>query len=493
MTVGGSAMNVVWFRRDLRTIDNTALIRASEAGQPIVALFIATPEQWRKHHLAPIQADLIARRLTDLAQELSLLNIDLLYREVTDFSDIPELFTALAAELSIDCVYVNKEHEVNELKRDQAVASALNHLGTSFHSVDDKCVFAPTSILNKQGQYFKVFTPFKRAWLARFQPPIIVKPQSVPEVRLSDLALQWVWCESSKFTYPRTSSERWASDTQHIIEQLRTFCAVEAKAYNTQRDYPDLDSTSRLSAYLAIGALSVRQCIARLYYNQPNGELNEGEQAWLSELIWREFYQHLLVFEPKLSKGIGFVTWEANLMWPGKLEWFEKWKRGETGYPIVDAAMKQLNETGWMHNRLRMIVASFLTKDLHIDWRLGEAYFMSKLIDGDYAANNGGWQWCASTGCDGQPYFRIFNPTSQGEKFDANGSFVKRWLPALREVSSKWVHQPWNVPNAQLLEYPAPIVDHKVERALTLTLYKEAKDSPVHAHQAEQPDTGTHP
>ncbi|WP_394246307.1 deoxyribodipyrimidine photo-lyase [Vibrio profundi] len=478
-------MNIVWFRRDLRTIDNTALIRASETGQPTVALFIATPEQWRKHHLAPIQADLIARRLTDLSEELALLNIQLVYREVNDFSDVPQLFTELAAQLSIEHVFANKEYEVNEQKRDQSVASVLNHLGASFQSFDDKCVFAPTSILNKQGQYFKVFTPFKRAWLARFQPPMISKPQLLPEVELPLQARQWVWSESTEFTYPKVSSEGWVTNSHQIIEQLRAFCTDEVKAYKTQRDFPYLDSTSRLSAYLAIGALSVRQCIARLYYNQSNGEPTEGEQTWLSELIWREFYQHLLVFEPKLSKGIGFVSWEANITWPGQSEWFEKWKRGETGYPIVDAAMKQLNTTGWMHNRLRMIVASFLTKDLHIDWRWGEAYFMSKLIDGDYAANNGGWQWCASTGCDGQPYFRIFNPTSQGEKFDPEGDFVKHWIPALHDVPKKWVHQPWNSENAHMLDYPSPIVDHKAERALTLTLYKEAKDSPVHAHQAE--------
>ncbi|MDF5415575.1 FAD-binding domain-containing protein, partial [Vibrio parahaemolyticus] len=170
--------------------------------------------------------------------------------------------------------------------------------------------------------------------------------------------------------------------------------------------------------------------------NQQN-DLTEGKATWLSEIIWREFYQHLLVFEPKLVKGKGFIDWEDKIQWSYDEKAFERWKTGTTGYPVVDAAMRQLNQTGWMHNRLRMIVASFLTKDLHIDWRWGEAYFMSKLVDGDFAANNGGWQWSASTGCDGQPYFRIFNPISQGEKFDVNGEFVRHWVPEIKSVPNK--------------------------------------------------------
>jgi deoxyribodipyrimidine photo-lyase len=216
--------------------------------------------------------------------------------------------------------------------------------------------------------------------------------------------------------------------------------------------------------------------MARLMYQQAL-PLQGGREVWQSELIWREFYQHLIYFEPKLSKGHSFTMWGDNLVWRNNPAEIEAWKRGRTGYPIIDAAMAQLNNTGWMHNRLRMVVASFLVKDLHVDWRIGEEYFMSNLIDGDYAANNGGWQWCASTGCDGQPYFRIFNPITQGEKFDSDGSFIRRWIPELETVPEQYIHKPWCWPKAKSLSYPSPIVDHKTEREITLALYKNAKEN----------------
>jgi deoxyribodipyrimidine photo-lyase len=207
------------------------------------------------------------------------------------------------------------------------------------------------------------------------------------------------------------------------------------------------------------------------------GELSKGQEVWFSELLWRDFYQHLIYFEAKLSRSKSFLAWGDRLNWHSNADHFDAWKRGDTGYPIIDAAMRQLNQTGWMHNRLRMVVASFLVKDLHIDWRCGEAYFMSNLIDGDYASNNGGWQWCASTGCDGQPYFRIFNPVSQGERFDSTGEFVRTWIPELHTVPDRFVHKPWLWSESHDLDYPPPIVDHKREREITLQLYQQAKDN----------------
>jgi deoxyribodipyrimidine photo-lyase len=245
--------------------------------------------------------------------------------------------------------------------------------------------------------------------------------------------------------------------------------------YHERRDYPAMDMTSRLSPYLTLGIISVRQCLARLHQSQPSHN-NAGADTWLSELIWREFYQHLIYFWPEICKGNNFHEWANNLVWNQNGEdWLRKWQSGETGYPIVDAAMRQLNQTGWMHNRLRMIVASFLTKDLHIDWRHGEQYFMRQLIDGDFAANNGGWQWSASTGCDGQPYFRIFNPITQGERFDPHGQFIRQYIPELSAVPDKYIHSPWLWGGVKSLSYPAPIVDHKREREITLGVYKEAK------------------
>ncbi|WP_441257925.1 deoxyribodipyrimidine photo-lyase [Vibrio sp. Vf1514] len=473
-------MKLVWLRRDLRSVDNTALNEALASDEAVCALFVATPTQWQQHDMAPMQADFIHRRLFALQTELAALNVPLLYREVATFTEAVDAVTEVASALHANQVLANRDYELNEQQRDAQAAERLHQQGIEWQSFDDKCVMPPGSVRNKQGDYFKVFTPFKRAWLAQFSPPRIqasraAKPWSLPEALQSLL-----WCESQPFTHPRVSSDAWPVDFDTIRRRLRAFCQEQLDDYKQQRDFPAQDGTSSLSPYLAIGALSPRQCIARVYAESDMGALSDGAQTWLSELIWREFYQHLLTFEPKLSKSKDFLAWGARLTWWTDEAKFARWCEGNTGYPIVDAAMRQLNQTGWMHNRLRMIVASFLTKDLHIDWRWGERYFMQHLVDGDYAANNGGWQWCASTGCDGQPYFRIFNPTTQGEKFDPQGRFIRQWVPELATVPEAHIHAPSNWGGVNSLLYPQPIVDHKAEREVTLRLYKEAKDDVEH-------------
>ncbi|EKO3411410.1 deoxyribodipyrimidine photo-lyase [Vibrio fluvialis] len=473
-------MKLVWLRRDLRAVDNAALNEALISGEPVCALFVATPQQWQQHDLAPIQADLIYRRLFALQEELSALNVPLLYREVATFADSVDAVQQVAVASGANQVLANRDYELNEQKRDALAAERLQQQGIDWHSFNDKCVMAPGSVLNKQGEYFKVFTPFKRAWLTQFTPPVIRASRAAPEHALPDDLQALVWNAAQPFTHPRISSELWPVDFDTLRRRLRAFCQEQLDDYKQQRDFPAKAGTSALSPYLAIGALSPRQCIARVYAETEMGILSEGAQTWLSELIWREFYQHLLVFEPKLSKSKDFLEWGSRLEWWQDEAKFSRWCEGKTGYPIVDAAMRQLNKTGWMHNRLRMIVASFLTKDLHIDWRWGERYFMQQLVDGDYAANNGGWQWCASTGCDGQPYFRIFNPITQGEKFDPSGSFIRQWVPELANVSEAHIHAPWKWSGVNSLLYPQPIVDHKAEREVTLRLYKEAKDNVEH-------------
>lgn len=473
-------MKLVWLRRDLRAVDNTALNAAIQSGEAVIALYVATPKQWQQHHMAPKQADLIYRRLNALKDELNGLNIPLLYREVETFEQSASCVAELAQQLSANEVLANQEYEVNEQQRDINTYQALTDLGIGWQAFHDKCIIPAGSLLNKQGQYFKVFTPFKKAWLKIATIPQISPTVQAPNVELSETMQALEWNEQQPFSYPRESSEQWPSDFESIRANLRAFCQERVDDYQQQRDFPAVDGTSTLSPYLAIGALSARQCMARLYAEADMGILSEGAQTWLSELIWREFYQHLLTFEPKLCKSKDFLDWGARLRWWQDNEWFARWCHGETGYPIVDAAMRQLNQTGWMHNRLRMIVASFLTKDLHIDWRWGERYFMSQLIDGDYAANNGGWQWCASTGCDGQPYFRIFNPITQGERFDGKGTFIRQWIPELASVPDKYIHAPWLWSGVNSVLYPSPIVDHKAEREVTLQMYKDAKDNDIH-------------
>ncbi|MBD1556316.1 deoxyribodipyrimidine photo-lyase [Vibrio sp. S9_S30] len=480
-------MQLVWFRRDLRTLDNTALSQAVATGKPVIALYVATPQQWASHHLAPIQADLIYRRLYELQRELHELNVPLVYAEVSTFAEQADLMCKLLTDDNIQAIHANIEYEWNEKQRDSSIESRCPS-SKKLHLYHDKCVLPPRRVLNKKGEYFKVFTPFKRAWLSWISlSGVSVFPRlKTGNIEMPDIAFLQPWVRefssTCHFSYARADSSDYDVDTESLIHQLRAFCAENPSSdeksvarYKEDRDFPSIEGTSKLSPYLALGFLSVRQCVARLAYQRNIKDLNEGEQAWLSELVWREFYQHLLEFEPKLSKGLPFVDWALDLEWHNNEAWFERWKKGATGYPIVDAAMRQLNTTGWMHNRLRMIVASFLTKDLLIDWRWGEDYFLSKLVDADYAANNGGWQWSASTGCDGQPYFRIFNPIAQGEKFDAQGEFVRHWVPELKQVPSKYIHQPWTWPESHTLDYPERVVDHKTQRVLALSMYKKAK------------------
>ncbi|ENM5761362.1 deoxyribodipyrimidine photo-lyase [Vibrio mimicus] len=468
-------MKLVWFRRDLRSFDNTALTVAIESGETVAAVYVATPQQWQQHNLAPIQADFIWRRLAALQQELAAINVPLFYQQVADFREAATAVNQLAKSLNANQVLANRDYELDEQQRDLRTEQLLAEQGISWSAFDDKCILPPGSIRTKQGEFFKVFTPFKRAWLSLFQPPVIPRNHSAAPWDVPNEFSHLVWHTDQVFDYPKVDSSQWPVEFEVIRTQLRDFCRERVQDYHQWRDFPARAGTSVLSPYLAIGALSARQCVARLYRESEMSALSEGAQVWLSELIWREFYQHLVAIEPNISKSRDFLEWGARLEWWNDSEKFQRWCEGNTGYPIVDAAMRQLNQTGWMHNRLRMIVASFLTKDLHIDWRWGERYFMSRLIDGDYAANNGGWQWCASTGCDGQPYFRIFNPVSQGEKFDPNGDFIRRWVPELRSVSSAYIHQPWTYPAVNSVLYPAPLVDHKQEREVTLRLYKTAK------------------
>ncbi|WP_406734909.1 deoxyribodipyrimidine photo-lyase [Vibrio scophthalmi] len=481
-------MQLMWFRRDLRVEDNTALQSAINTQQAVIAIYIATPDSWRNHYLSPIQADLIYRRLFELQQDLAQLNIPLLYMEVENYQQSVQQVSDCALRYGAERVVFNREYEVNEQARDDLLQS---HSEIEIQGFDDKCLLPPGSVFNKQGQYFKVFTPFKRAYLARLTEnlPPVVKTTAVQDDSTNILDIKAEQKEShpallspqSVFSYPRESSERYVVNSKAIRQLLREFCHERVDNYHNDRDKPALNATSMLSPYLAIGALSVRQCVARVLYSAQAHQitsplLGEGIHTWISELVWRDFYQHLLHFEPKLCKGRHFVTWTEKLHWPGSKQHLAAWQKGMTGYPIVDAAMRQLNQTGWMHNRLRMVVASFLTKDLHVHWHHGERYFMQKLVDGDYAANNGGWQWSASTGCDAQPYFRIFNPTAQGERFDSDGDFVRHWIPELSAVPNKYIHQPWRWENVISLSYPKPMVDHKSEREITLRLFQDAKD-----------------
>ncbi len=474
---------LVWFRNDLRIRDNQALSQAVASKQAVLAVYLACPLQWQKHHLAPIQADLIERRLVALQLQLAELNIPLLVLHCSDFASVPQCLLDLAQQHHIGAVHFQQQYELNEQSRDQAVQQSLSEQGIEVFRYHADCILPPGSVRTKTEQVFKVFTPFRKAWLGQlnetcFSP--LAAPPTVASALLPDsLSKLLAQPQKIKLGYPTLDSRDWSCDENQVIQALRDFSATKAESYQQLRDFPAQQGTSKLSAYLALGMLSPRQCLARLYHDHP--QVLESQQGgsfvWLSEIVWREFYRHLIAAYPRLCKGRAFLDWTEYVSWKHDEQLLQAWQQGKTGYPIVDAAMRQLAETGWMHNRLRMIVASFLSKDLLIDWQHGECWFMQHLIDGDFASNNGGWQWAASTGTDAQPYFRIFNPTTQGERFDPNGEFVRYWLPELSDVPGKKVHQPhtWAEKYGVHLAYPKPIVDHAKQRKLALSLFEQAK------------------
>ncbi|XTZ37253.1 deoxyribodipyrimidine photo-lyase [Salmonella enterica] len=464
---------LVWFRADLRVHDNLALAAAcSRSDVCVKALFIATPGQWRQHDMAPRQAAYIQSHLNALQQTLAEKGIPLIYREVADFAASVQVVAEVCAAEQVSHLFYNYQYELNERQRDAAVEKALPDV--MCQGFDDSVMLAPGSVMTGSHQMYKVFTPFKNAFIRRLKEDL---PHCVTAPRKRESGA--IPVQPITLNYPQLpfDSELFPQDESSAIARLRHFCQHLAAEYEQQRDFPAIEGTSRLSASLAIGALSPRQCLHRLLAEQPQALEGGSGAVWLNELIWREFYRHLMTYYPTLCKHRPFIGWTDNVRWQDNPQHLDAWQQGHTGFPIVDAAMRQMNATGWMHNRLRMITASFLVKDLLIDWRRGERYFISQLIDGDFAANNGGWQWAASTGTDAAPYFRIFNPTTQGERFDADGAFIRHWLPELNDVPTHAIHQPWAWADKQggRLDYPRPIVDHKQARGATLAAYEAAR------------------
>ncbi|PKH20555.1 deoxyribodipyrimidine photo-lyase [Enterobacterales bacterium CwR94] len=470
-------LHVVWLRNDLRIHDNAALYAACRDPQAQVrALFIATPQQWQQHAMSPRQAAFIKASLEELAEALAERGIPFDYHQCDTFQDAVDYLDSYCQRLDVDALFYNYQYEINEHQRDVQMERRLDDAGVIVQGFDDSVLLSPGSVRTGSGEMYKVFTPFSKAVVKRLQaalPDCYAAPKKRPGAPAKAARI-------SPFDYPTQPLDLtlFPPGEQAALVRLREFCLQPVVDYATRRDFPALDSTSRLSAYLATGVLSPRQCLHRLLHEHPQGLEETRAFVWLNEIIWREFYRHLMVAWPHLCKHQPFVEWTANLQWQGSEAQLNQWQQGQTGYPIVDAGMRQLLSLGWMHNRLRMIVASFLVKDLLIDWRQGEQWFMSQLVDGDLAANNGGWQWAASTGTDAAPYFRIFNPTTQGERFDKEGDFIRQWVPELRDVPAEGIHQPhvWAKKQGIKLHYPEPMVDHKVARKQTLAAFEAAKD-----------------
>lgn len=452
---------LVWFRHDLRTLDNTALAEAAKAG-PVRGVYMLCPEQLDEHVIAPIRRHYLRRVLDDLAAQLAALGIPFDIVNAGHFHDVPARLAEHCQKHAVDRVIAHREWLVDEQRRDEACAAALP---VPLTLVEDN-LLGPSQIMKGDGDPYKVFTPFSRQvrqQLLEYFPVCRRRPKAQGEAYVP---------EPCPVFGDEASSSAWPATEAAVLRQLRRFCAERAEGYKAERDFPALDRTSRLSAALALGVISPRQCLARLQAEcgEAIWEAKSGPGSWLNELIWREFYRYIAYHFPRVVMGRAFQPETERLQWGNDRRLFEAWQQGQTGYPIVDAAMRQLRETGWMHNRLRMIAASFLCKHLHIDWRWGERHFLEQLIDADFASNNGGWQWGASTGTDAAPYFRIFNPTTQAQKFDPDGEFIKRYVPELTELSGKALYQP-----PQMEGYPAPVVEHRWARETTLALFQALK------------------
>ena len=456
---------LIWFRNDLRTHDNPALhFFLSQVSNQIIsgcevsrkAIFFISEKQWQEHHWSPIKIDFIKRHAYSLVDDLAQLNIELEIVEVPDFSAQIAYLNDYCTRNNINSVIANSELEVNEQQRDTNCVK----LGIPLRLFEADVIVPKGRIVNKSGEMYKVFTPFKKAWLTYVKQQgfeylgraeTLNSSKQLADAQLADTLLQDTQ-PANVISLNKTDgisnnsaiSNHWPLAAVIEKEVYPQFIKEKLALYSEQRDIPSIKGTSGLSPYLAIGAISPRYLLFVLLNHYPDllTACDSPKFTWLNELIWREFYRHLLFHFPKLSKNQCFKDKYTQTTWHNNLAYFNAWCQGRTGYPIVDAAMRQLNQTGWMHNRLRMVVASFLTKHLLIDWRWGEQYFMEHLIDGDLAVNNGGWQWAASTGCDAQPYFRIFNPTRQSERFDPKGNFIRKYIPELKEIPDKEIHAP---------------------------------------------------
>ncbi|MCC2638201.1 MAG: deoxyribodipyrimidine photo-lyase type [Moraxellaceae bacterium] len=471
--------HLVWLRADLRCTDNTALLAAcADSKAEVACVYAVTPGQWAAHDVAGVRVDFELRCLHTLQADLTKLNIPLLLLQVPDFARLPTALAALAQAHGIAEVHANRQYEFNEARRDAAVTTALDAQGITFHLHEDQCLVPPGTLLKGDGTFYSVFTPFKRIWLQRLDIAGAA-PRPAPRRRkglftTSDPLPATVAGHASPVD-PGIARQWWPAGESAALARLARFADTTMARYDSGRDFPGEDGTSRLSPYLAAGVVSPRQCLhAALLQRARRGD-SKGIDTWISELGWRDFYKHVLVGWPRVSQHRPFRLETGPLQWRHDEAEFQLWCEGRTGFPIVDAAMRQLRQTGWMHNRLRMIVAMFLTKDLFIDWRWGEKFFMQQLIDGDLAANNGGWQWSASTGNDAAPYFRIFNPVTQGRKFDPDGRFIREYVAELRDFDGD-VHEPHGRGQASLFSaYPPPMVDHGAARLRTLAEFKRVR------------------
>ncbi|XBC41032.1 MAG: deoxyribodipyrimidine photo-lyase [Buchnera aphidicola (Nurudea yanoniella)] len=471
--------NLVWFRNDLRIRDNLALYSACKNEKSIIlGLFVFVPAQWKFHSISYKKSKFIYNSLVILKKDLMKLNIFLYFHESTTFLQSIKYITEFCKKKKIDNLYYNYEYGFFEKQRDILVEKKLKNYKISSYGFHSSTLITPGTIKNIKGNMYSKYSNFKKKCI------LILLQKKL--VSLTILKRQNTIIDTShfhipifKFPFEKFNTQIFPIGELKAIKKLKFFLKRKFNDYDINRNYFSLNSTSMLSVYFSIGILSPIRCflILHKYYSYTKYKKFVENCSWINELIWREFFKHLLYFYPKLSKQQVLCDWEKNIKWEKNKKNLNAWKKGETGFPIIDSAMKQLNQMGWMHNRLRMITSSFLVKNLLINWREGEKYFMSKLIDGDTALNNGGWQWIASVGLNNIPYFRIFNPLLQSKKFDKNGTFIKKYIPELKKLSAIEVHNPslWNKETKKIVKYPKKIVSFSETKKIALKIFKFAK------------------
>ena len=471
-------LKIFWFRKDLRLKDNAALkafIENIEKSDEVLFLYIKNINKFE--YYGEKRINFLYECLAELKSDLKEIGFDLLITE----GKSPDVFKKLKKETDGIEVFANEQVEPYCKARDKKVKEII----PSFYLFKDTTIFPLGEIKTGEGKFYSVFTPFKNKFLLELKKEYTAK-QICNLDKLKDVK-KFESKSLKKIDIDVKESGEIKGGRTEALKLLKTFYHDKLVHYKEWRDFPDVVGTSLMSPHIHIGTIGIRE-LFRLAFNKIDKEVKNADEkinvdTWLNELIWREFYYNITFHNPQIVTE-SFRPEYDNLKWSYDEMLFKIWCEGKTGYPIVDAGMRQLNETGWMHNRVRMITAMFLTKDLFIDWRLGEKYFAEKLIDLDFSSNNGGWQWSASTGCDAQPYFRIFNPTLQSKKFDTEGKYVKKYVPELKDVDAKYIHDPWEY--KEILKekygielgshYPLPVLNHSEIKDRVISEFKRIQN-----------------
>ena len=464
-----------WIRRDLRLSDNQALSAALEHHNRVIPVFVLDPTLLDSSYSGSRRLAFLLEGLRRLEGQINELGGRLIRRQGQPLQVLAELVIESGAKT----IFAESDFSPYARRRDAVVAAQL-----PLKLVGGPSAHHPEMVRKKDGQPYTVYTPFAKAWKALPRPAL---PRPAPKKLLTPVELDGDPNPSAPSLQHNPAFLSGEAEGQRLLKEFVSGYDAPIYDYKERRNLPGVEGTSRLSPYLRFGMISARQAIAAAYQaimDAPTPSARTSAETWLDELIWREFYIAILYHFPDVRKE-SFRRGLRDINWVNKQTDFQAWQEGRTGYPIVDAAQRELVASGWMHNRARMITASFLVKDLLIDWRWGERFFMQHLLDGDPASNNGGWQWSAGTGTDAAPFFRVFNPVLQGKKFDPNGAYVRRWLPELAQVPEKYLHSPWEMPrdiqrasNCIIgADYPAPIVNHTHARERALAAFKQAKET----------------